>query len=48
MVTKEERTSIPLSIYTRNRLREIGKKSETWDQLLNRLIDVYYSAGGGG
>lgn len=34
-------TTIPLLKPTRDRLRTIGKKGETYDQLVNRLIDVY-------
>lgn len=34
-------TTIPLSKATRDRLRAMGKKGETYDALLNRLIDVY-------
>lgn len=34
-------TTIPLSKRTRDRLRGLGKKGETYDELLNRLMDVY-------
>lgn len=30
-------TTIPLQQETRDRLREIAKKSESWDEVLNRL-----------
>ena len=38
-----EITTIPLSKATRDRLRLIGRKGETYDELLNRLIDAYGS-----
>ena len=31
-------TSIPLDSGTRDKLRELGKKGESWDALLNRVI----------
>ncbi|MEA3199666.1 MAG: hypothetical protein QOE90_1094 [Thermoplasmata archaeon] len=34
-------TTIPLTKATRDRLRSLGKKGETYDELLNRLMDVY-------
>lgn len=34
-------TTIPLRKATRDRLRQLGKKGETYDALLLRLIDVY-------
>lgn len=34
-------TTIPVSKATRDRLRALGRKGETYDQLLNRLMDVY-------
>lgn len=34
-------TTIPLSKPTRDRLRAAGKKGETYDALLNRLLDIY-------
>ena len=34
-------TTIPLTKATRDRLRGVGRKGETYDQLLNRLMDVY-------
>lgn len=34
-------TTIPLSKGTRDRLRALGKKGETYDQLLSRLMDSY-------
>lgn len=34
-------TTIPITKTTRDRLRGIGRKGETWDALVNRLVDVY-------
>lgn len=34
-------TTIPLTKLTRDRLRALGRKGESYDQLLNRLMDVY-------
>ena len=34
-------TTIPLNKATRDRLRGLGRKGETYDALLNRLMDVY-------
>lgn len=34
-------TTIPLTRETRDRLRAAGRKGETYDALLNRLLDVY-------
>ena len=34
-------TTIPLTKPTRDRLRALGKKGESYDVLLNRLMDVY-------
>ena len=31
-------TSIPLDTGTRDKLRELGKKGESWDALLKRVI----------
>jgi hypothetical protein len=33
-------TTIPLQKETRDRLRDIAKKSESWDDLLNRLYKI--------
>jgi len=32
-------TSIPLRKETREKLRRYGKKGETWDHLINRILD---------
>lgn len=34
-------TTIPLTKATRDRLRALGRKGETYDELLNRLMDAY-------
>jgi hypothetical protein len=33
-------TTIPLETETRERLRSLGRKGETYDQLLKRLISI--------
>jgi len=33
-------TTIQLSKVTRDQLRQLGRKGETYDQVLNRLIDM--------
>lgn len=35
------RTTISMSPETRDRLKALGRKGETYDELLNRLIDDY-------
>jgi len=40
-------TTIQLSKNTRERLLEIGMKKETYDDLINRLIDFYLKVKGG-
>lgn len=35
------RTTIPLTMDTRDRLKALGRKGETYDELVNRLIDHY-------
>lgn len=34
-------TTIPLTKATRDRLRALGRKGETYDALLQRLMDAY-------
>lgn len=34
-------TTIPLTKRTRDRLRQLGRKGETYDELLRRLMDAY-------
>jgi hypothetical protein len=38
------RTTIPLTKDTRDRLKALGSKGETYDELVNRLIDHYMQA----
>jgi hypothetical protein len=38
-------TTIQLTKETREKLLEIGKKKETYDDLVNRLIDFYLKKG---
>ncbi len=33
------KTTIPLQKETRDKIREFAKKSETWDEVLNRLYE---------
>lgn len=35
------RTTISLDTETRDRLKSLGRKGETYDELVNRLIDHY-------
>jgi hypothetical protein len=37
----EDRTTVELEKKTRDKLKDLGKKGETYDELLNRLIDFY-------
>lgn len=37
----EDITTIQLRKATRDRLLEVGRKKETYDELINRLIDFY-------
>lgn len=39
-MTGSEFTTINISKKTRDRLKSLGKKSETYDNLLNRLADL--------
>jgi tRNA(Phe) wybutosine-synthesizing methylase Tyw3 len=43
---KEIRTSIRVSVSTKKRLRQL-KGKETWDMLINRLIDTISEGRGG-
>jgi hypothetical protein len=38
---KNELTTIPIYKETRDRLRVLGIKGESWDDLINRLITTY-------
>jgi hypothetical protein len=35
------KTTLQVTLATRDRLREIGRKDESYDHLVNRLVDVY-------
>jgi len=37
----DELTSIKLRRETRDRLRSLGRKGESYDQIINKLIDIY-------
>jgi len=37
---KGEKTTIELSKETRNQLKELGKKGETYDQIIKKLIQL--------
>lgn len=39
MLCMDSRTSIQLHYQTQSRLREVGKFGETYDSLINRLLD---------
>ena len=41
MASREGVTTIQLKMKTRDRLMDLGKKSETYDDILNRLIDFW-------
>ena len=41
----ENITTIQLTKKTRDKLLEVGKKRETYDDLINRLIDFYIKKG---
>ena len=38
---KEEKTTIELSKETRDKLKELGKKGETYDEIVRRLLGEY-------
>lgn len=42
------RTTISLDTETRDRLKALGRKGETYDELVNRLIDHYLRIEQGG
>lgn len=37
-MAKEDVTTIQLSIETRNQLKELGKKGETYDEIIKKLL----------
>lgn len=38
---KQERTSVQVSIETRERLIKLGSKNESYEDIIKRLIDFY-------
>jgi len=41
MPSREGVTTIQLEKKTRNRLMDLGKKGESYDQIINRLVDFW-------
>jgi len=41
MEDDERITQVPVKVYTREKLKLIGKKGETYDEIINKLIDKY-------
>lgn len=39
-MAKEGKTTIELSIETRDKLKELGKKGETYDEIIRRLLEL--------
>jgi len=39
-MSRERKTTIELSVDTRDKLKNIGKKSETYDEIINRLLKL--------
>jgi len=37
----EEITTIQMSTQTRNKLKEIGKKGETYEEIIEKLLQLY-------
>jgi len=35
----KDKTTIPLKKTTRDRIKDFGKKGESWDDLVNRIMD---------
>jgi len=46
-VKKLEKTTIQVSKTTKERLRKLGVKGESWDTVLNRLLDIAEKKGKG-
>lgn len=42
---RQEITTIPIRKATRDRLRELGRMNDTYDDLIERLMDVYEKGG---
>ena len=43
MSSKTKRTSIMVHYETRDRLADIGKKNETYEDIINKLVDHYHN-----
>jgi len=41
MPSREGVTTIQLEMKTRDRLMSIGKKGETYDEIINKLVDTW-------
>lgn len=39
-MARENMTTIQLSIETRDQLKELGKKGETYDEIIKKLIEL--------
>jgi len=40
MEEKEKMTTIAISVSVREKLKELGKKGETYDEIIRRLCDI--------
>jgi uncharacterized FlgJ-related protein len=40
-IKTEDDTNIPVKKVTRERLKEYGQKGESYDKILNKLMDAY-------
>jgi hypothetical protein len=45
MATKSEKTMIQVNVKTRERLAKLGRKRETYDQIITFLIDFFKERG---
>jgi len=45
-MNREGKTTIELSKETRDRLKELGKKNETYDEIVKKLIELAKRKGG--
>jgi hypothetical protein len=39
VIIKTDKTTIPIKKITRDRIKAYGKKGESWDDLMNRIMD---------
>jgi len=39
IIPKKDKTTIPIKKITRDRIKSYGKKGESWDDLMNRIMD---------